>query len=291
MRRGGTDMDFVDAHELPEALSTLDELGSEATVLAGGTDVMVQYLRGEIAPQTLLHIRRLGVLKGIDVNGGTRLGALTTHWELMTDVRITREHLALSEAAATVGGRQTQNVGTVAGNVVNASPAADLLPALLVANAAVALQSSAGERELPLTDFLLGRKRTARAPNELVTRITLERPGPRTGEVYLKVGRRRAMEVAVVGLAARLAFGEEGAVKEARIAVCSVAPTCYRASEAEAVLTGSRLEKDVIAEAGVRLRQSASPIDDPRATAAYRSRVLAPLLSQALEICRARAGL
>jgi xanthine dehydrogenase iron-sulfur cluster and FAD-binding subunit A len=124
-----------------------------------------------------------------------------------------------------VGGRQTQNVGTVGGNLVNASPAADLLPALLVADGEVTMQSSAGERVLPLPAFLLGRKETALGPTELVTRVSLERPRPRSGEVYLKVGRRRAMEVAVVGLAVRLSFAEDGVVSDARISVCSVALT------------------------------------------------------------------
>ena len=284
-------MEFVDAEELADALSTLAERGADAMVLAGGTDVMVQYLRGDIAPPTLLHVRRLEPLKGIDLDGRTRLGALTTHWQLMTDPRILGDHRSLVEAAATVGGRQTQNVGTVAGNVVNASPAADLLPPLLVADAAVTLQSSAGTREIGLADFLLGRKRTARRPTELVTRISLDRPGPRTGEIYLKVGRRRAMEVAVVGLAVRLSFGEDGTVTDARIGVCSVAPTPFRASEAEAALTGTTLEDAAVAEAGELLRKSASPIDDARATAAYRRRVLAPLLGQAVHACRSRAGL
>jgi carbon-monoxide dehydrogenase medium subunit len=252
---------------------------------------MVQYLRGEIAPPTVLHVRRLAPLEGIEVNSGTRLGALTTHWQLMSDPRIAGDHRSLAEAAATVGGRQTQNVGTVAGNVVNASPAADLLPPLLVANAVVTLQSSVRTREIGLSDFLLGRKRTAREPNELVTRISLDRPGSRTGEIYLKVGRRHAMEVAVVGLAARLSFAEDATVTEARIAVCSVAPTPFRAPEVEAALTGTALEEAAVAEAGELLRTSASPIDDARATAAYRRRVLASLLRQAVHACRSRAGL
>jgi carbon-monoxide dehydrogenase medium subunit len=283
-------MDFVDARELPEALATLAERGEEATVLAGGTDVMVQYLAGELAPSTLLHVRGIDALRGISSNGATRLGALTTHWQLMTSPEIGRDHAALGEAAATVGGRQTQNAGTVGGNIVNASPAADLLPPLLVANASLTLQSTSGTRELPLDGFLLGRKQTARRADELLTAVALERPGPRTGETYLKIGRRRAMEVAIVGLAARLTFDEDGTVADARLAVCSVAPTAYRASEAEASLRGTRLEKDAVTAAVQLLAASASPIDDPRATATYRRRVLAPLLERAVASCKTRAG-
>src|SRR5439155_27359274 len=123
-----------------------------------------------------------------------------------TDERIAGARPERVESAATGGGRQTQNIGTVAGNVVNASPAADLAPPLLVADASVTLASATGARELPLDDFVLGRRTTDRRPDELVTRVALEPLGPRAGETYLKIGRRSAMEVAVVGLAARLAF-------------------------------------------------------------------------------------
>jgi carbon-monoxide dehydrogenase medium subunit len=250
---------------------------------------MVQYLRRDISVGTLLHVRRLQALQGIETNGITRIGALTTHWQLVNDARIATGHRALAEAAATVGSRQTQNVGTIGGNIINASPAADLLPPLLVGGATVKLASSSGTRELRIDELVLGRRLTAREPNELVTSVGLEPLGPRTGETYLKVGRRHAMEVAVVGLAARLSFDEAGTVTDARVAVCSVAPSSFRASEAEQALVGSKLGEDAVAEAGERLMRSASPIDDARATAVYRRRVLAPLLRSAVLTCRERA--
>ena len=182
----------------------------------------------------------------------------------------------------TVGGRQTQNVGTIAGNVVNASPAADLLPALLVANAAVVAVSSAGQRSLPLEEFLVDRKQTALAPNELVTSISLERPGARTGETYLKVGRRGAMEVALVGLAVRVRLDEGDAIAEARIAVCAVGPKAVRVHEAETALVGAGSEDAAVDEAGGVLQGAARPIDDVRGTARYRSRVLPALLARAV---------
>jgi carbon-monoxide dehydrogenase medium subunit len=122
-----------------------------------------------------------------------------------------------------------------------------------------------------------------------VTAISLDRPPSSTGEVYLKVGRRGAMEVAVVGLAARLSLDEERVVSDARVAVCSVAPAPFRAPEAERELVGTSLEEEAIAEAGRLLEERAQPIDDARATAAYRRRLLAPLLRRALLACRERA--
>jgi carbon-monoxide dehydrogenase medium subunit len=282
-------MEFIDAHDVSEALAALDELGEDATVLAGGTDVVVQMLAGDIRPAALLHIRPLTQLGGIASNDRTNIGALTTHWDLATSSLIRENHRALVEAALTVGGRQTQNVGTIAGNVVNASPAADLLPALLVANARVVAVSSSGQRSLPLEEFLVDRKRTALAPTELVTSISLERPGARTGEMYLKVGRRGAMEVALVGLAVYVQLDDGDAIAEARIAVCAVGPKAVRVHEAEAALVGARGEDAAVIEAGRLLQGAARPIDDVRGTARYRSRVLPALLARAVSACAERA--
>jgi carbon-monoxide dehydrogenase medium subunit len=278
-------LQFVDAHDVGQALEALDEQGDEAIVLAGGTDVVVQLLRGDISPGSLVHIRRLEELRGIEPGERTEIGALTTHWELITSPAIRVDHPALAQAALTVGGRQTQNVGTIAGNVVNASPAADLLPALLVADARVATASRSGGRSLPLEEFLLDRKQTALQPNELVTSISLERAGARTGETYLKVGRRGAMEVALVGLAVRLQLDDGDAIAQARIAACSVGPKAFRVPEAETALVGSRGEETAVAEAGRRLAAAARPIDDVRATAGYRGKTLAALLQNAVSTC------
>ena len=153
----------------------------------------------------------------------------------------------------------------------------------------VTLRSISGTRDLPVADFVVGRRSTSRRPDELVTRISLEPVGPLTGETYLKMGRRAAMEVAIVGLGARLTFGNDWVVRDARVALASVGPKAFRAKEVEARLVGSSLEDSVIREAGEMLRQAARPIDDPRATAAYRDRILPVLLQRALATCRVRA--
>ncbi|HKY46475.1 MAG TPA: xanthine dehydrogenase family protein subunit M, partial [Acidimicrobiia bacterium] len=268
-------IEFRSCRSEAEALAVLDEFGDDARILAGGTDLMIQYQRGEINPSVFLHIQKIPELGGITVNGSIAIGALTTHRRLVRHDEIRRHLPALAEAAATVGGWQTQEAGTLGGNLCNASPAADTVPPLLMADAVVGLASPKGRRSMPLDQFLLGRRLTARQADELLTGIDLELPPPRTGEVYLKVGPRSAMEVALVGLAARLTLGEDGAtVEDARVAVCSVGPRPFRAVEAEAVLTGSRLEGGAVAEAGELLARAASPIDDFRATGAYRRRVL-----------------
>lgn len=252
---------------------------------------MVQTQHGEIAPQALLHIERVESLRRAETSDGhVTLGALVTHRIAAKDKQIGKGLPALAEASATVGGWQTQEVGTIVGNVVNASPAADTIPTLLNAACVVRLASVEATREEALSDFLVGRRQTTRRSDELVTALQLEPIGPRTGEVYIKVAPRSAMEVALVGLAVRLTIAPDShTVEDARVAVCSVAPVPYRAKEAESILINSTLNEDTLAEAGRALELSADPIDDPRATAAYRRRVLAPLLKRAADQARRRA--
>lgn len=283
-------MEFRTAGSIEEALACLAELGGDAQVVAGGTDVMIQHMRREINPSVLLHIGRLRELDGFTSNGTAAFGALTTHRDLATDPRVAGAFPALAEAASTVGGWQTQEVGTLGGNLCNASPAADTAAPLLIADARVELRSERGVRRLPLDEFLLGRRKTARLGDELLMSVTATPLGAHSGEVYLKLGRRRAMEVAVVGLALRLAFDVGGTVTSARIAACSVGPRAYRATEAERILEGCRLEDETIAEAGRVLADSATPIDDARASSSYRKRVLPGLLARAVVACVDRAG-
>jgi carbon-monoxide dehydrogenase medium subunit len=282
---------FRTALTVREALTQLQELGSDAQVLAGGTDLMVQYLRGEIVPAVLLYIGRLEQLQGIEAsNGCLEIGSMVTHRRLASDPVLRQEFPAIAEAAAGIGSWQIQEVATIGGNVCNASPAACLGPPLLVADATVTLEHIGGMRTMPLSDFFVGRRATARQPEELVTRLTVQPAPDRTGECYLKVTRRSTMDVAVVGLAARLTFREDGeTVEAARLALCSVAPRPFRAREAEAVLVGMPLDPDLVREAGRLLVEASTPIDDARATAEYRRRVLHPLLSRAVHICRHRA--
>ena len=274
---------------IAEATDQLAEHGAAAQVIAGGTDVMIQQARGEITPRVLVHIGRIPELSGITAEGGLRIGPLTTHLALARDARVRAVAPCLAEASATVGGWQTQAVGTIGGNVCNASPAADTAPPLLVAGASFELTGRSGTRIVTADEFFLGRRKTARAADELLTAITMATPPGGTGEVYLKVGRRSAMEVAIVGLAVRLTIDPDGTVERARIAVCSVAPRPFRAVEAEALLQGSRLEDGAVAKASQALVRAASPIDDARATASYRLMVLPKILTKAIRIAAERA--
>jgi carbon-monoxide dehydrogenase medium subunit len=286
-------MRFLHVRSLEAAYAELGRRGDDLTVLAGGTDVMVQLNRGDLRPRDWLSIGALSSLCGtrqVSAPEGPRLaiGALTSHRRLVLDPHVRRSLPALAAAAATVGGWQTQEAGTVGGNVCNASPAADTLPPLLVANGQVTLGSARGQRSMPLSQFVVGRRATLRSPDELLTTLTVEPLPSGAAETYLKVGPRSAMEVALVGLAVRLQLSPSGRVIDARIAACSVAPAPFRISDAEAALVGSDLEPDAVAQAGALLTAAARPIDDARASGTYRRRVLAPLLARAVDQCRSQ---
>lgn len=293
-------MDFRQGTSEDEVLGWLADLGESACVIAGGTDAMMQYARGEISPAVFVHIERVRPLAVARHDGISRLGALLTHRFLARDEAVRRRNPALAEAAATVGGWQTQAVGTLGGNICNASPAADTAAPLLVADAVVELASTGGRRRVPLSEFFLGRRRVDRRPDELVTAMDVTPVGPHTGEVYLKAGRRSAMVVAVVGLAARITFdgvgsgggcGGLGRVSDARLALCSVAPRPVRARNTERILIEGGGSPDAIRAAALALREEAAPIGDSRASAAYRREILGGLLERAIACCRSRVGL
>ncbi len=281
-------MRFISVQTISDALSALARHGDGATVLAGGTDVMIQLGRKELETEALIHIEALNELKTIQsLNDRVEIGALTTHRSIAMMAFPLALYKSLRSAAASVGSWQTQSVGTIGGNICNASPAADMLPPLLVHDAQLRLRSEArGERTISINDFLLGRRHTARKSDELLTHITIDAVPERSADVYLKVGRRGAMEVAIVGLALRLTMDEEPElISDLRIATCATGPISCRATEAEAVLRGQRWSQERISEAGEVLCREISPIDDVRGSAAYRLMVLPRLLQHAMSQC------
>ena len=194
------------------------------------------------------------------------------------------EHLpALVEACRQIAGPPVRNRGTIGGNLATASPAADSAPPLLVYNAEVVLTSCEGERTLPLSEFFLGPGETALKPNELLTEIRVPIPTERTQAAFIKLDKRRAMAISVVSTAARITLDKKGTVTQARIALGSVASTPLRAYQAEASLEGNALNESVIKSAAKLAREAASPIDDLRASANYRGKMVEVLTRRVLE--------
>ncbi len=264
---------------LDEALAALAGAAPETLLLAGGTDLMVEFESGRTAPRDVVSLWRLDELRGVrDEGGGLRMGALTTCADLLgSDLARARADV-LVDAAAEVGAVQIQNRATVGGNLGTASPAADLNPVLLALGATVRLRSASGSRDLPVEEFLTGYRATARRPDELIESIAI--PARPAGERrrFRKVGTRRAQSISkvVVALAATLADGRFTAV---RAAAGSVAPTAVLLPSLAAELVGQPPDEARLDAAARRAaRDDAAPIDDVRSTAAYRRLVLQRVL-------------
>jgi xanthine dehydrogenase iron-sulfur cluster and FAD-binding subunit A len=267
---------------LEEALRLLREHAGRARVVAGGTDVLVELQRGVRPATTLIDITRLHQLKYVREEGGhILLGALGTHNDVIASPACVRRALPLAQACWEVGAPQIRTRGTVAGNLITASPANDTITPLTALGAEVALVSAAGERVVPLGEFYRGVRRTVLEPDELLREIRF--PALREGQrgLFLKLGLRRAQAISVIDVAFVLTFDDDR-VAHARIALGSVAPTIVRAASAEAYLAGKRLDDAVCREAGRLAGADAAPIDDVRGSAAYRRATLANLVAHGL---------
>lgn len=266
--------------------------------LAGGTDFMVEVNFGRRRPSSVVALSGVTELRGWSLQPGgpgeadvLRLGATTSYTDLLTPALAERVPI-LAQAARTVGSPQIRNAGTVGGNIATASPAGDLLPPLLVLEAQVEVVGPGGERVVPLDALLLGPKRTALLPSEVIRAVRV--PLHPSGQEFLKVGTRNAMVIAVASVAAVVDW-EAGRV---RVALGSVGPTALRASAAERVAE-ARLDRSerrfeggegTIEEVAEAAAQAASPIDDHRSTAAYRRQAVRVGVARALRRLAARSS-
>ena len=226
------------------------------------------------------------------IRAGKRLeiGALTSQRALAEHESIARDYGALQLAASLCGGWQTQAVGTIGGNVCNASPAADLIPPLMAHGARLNLHSLArGQRTIEIDSFVVGRRKITREPDEMLTSFTLDPVEKRTADCFVKVGRRNAMEISIANVAVRLTLKQDETVDAIRIAVGAVGPMAFRAREAEDLLLGQKLTEELIEEAGRAILKQATPITDVRGSREYRLAVLPRILGSALKQCVARA--
>ncbi len=265
-----------------------------AAVLAGGTDLVVGARSGKRPlPESIVAIHRLQELRGIGLlaSGGIKIGALTTHGDLEASPDVMRSWSAISDAAALVGSPATRHLGTLGGNLCNASPAMELGSPLLVFDAIVELAAKGRRRRVPLSSFVLGPGRTAAAAGELLTAVTLPAQQRRfsAGSAYLRLEYRQAMEIAVVGAAAHVAVDKRGRCRLARVALTAVAPTCIRVPDAEEQMVGARLDDELIDRASQTAAAAARPIDDVRASAGYRREMVAVMVARAVGRALARA--
>ncbi len=275
--------DYYAPTSLNEALGLLAEQGGRARALAGGTDLLLKMRAGRLAPGCLTNIKRIPELRGLsyDATQGLWLGALTTVAEIMAAPEVCSRYPALAHAAATMASVQIRNLATVGGNLCNAAPSADLAPPLIALGAQAHIAGPRGERSVALENFFTGPGQTVLADDELLIRVTVPPPEAGLAAVYLKHTPREAMDIAIVGVAAAVAW-RDGVCASVRIVLGAVAPTPLVAQEAGEALLGRPLEEKHIAEAARLAAQAARPIDDVRASAWYRREMVEVLVRRAL---------
>jgi CO/xanthine dehydrogenase FAD-binding subunit len=251
------------------------------TVLAGGTDFYPARV-GRLIDEDVLDITAVAELRGIrDADGWLRIGAAAT-WTELLEARLPRQLDALKLAAREVGGVQIQNAGTIAGNLCNASPAADGVPALLALDAEVELRASARSRRLPLAEFVLGNRSTACAPDELVTAVLVPKWGAHARSTFLKLGARRYLVISIAMVAAAVDIAADGAIRRACVAVGACSPAARRLPALEDELVGRRLGADLGELVAPRHLVPLAPISDVRGTAEYRNDAVVTLVRRAL---------
>jgi carbon-monoxide dehydrogenase medium subunit len=283
-------MDYRSPGTVKEAVDLLAASGGGAHLLAGGTDLLVKLRTGFVAPKLVVDLKAIPQLRGISSDArGFRIGAATSCAEIGEHAALGAAWPGVVEALRLIGSTQIQGRATLGGNLCNASPAADSVPALIAAGAACEVAGPAGEREVPVERIVIGPGRTSLANGEFVLAFRLPKPPARSGDAYLRLIPRTEMDIAVVGVGVALALDQAGVCTQARVALGAVAPTQLLVADAAAALIGTRVDAKALAALAVAASAACKPIDDKRGTIAYRVKVAGVLARRAATIALERA--
>lgn len=277
--------EFYQPTSLQEASRLLREHGPGGRFLAGGTDLVIAMKEKGLVPKYIVDLKRLPGLSGIRENGdgGIVIGALTTMREIETSPLLTKKYPFLSQSAAEVGSIQIRNRATVGGNMANATPSADVAPALIALNATTKIVGANGDRTVPLEEFFRGPGQTVMNADEILTEIAIPKTGPRLVGEYIKFSPREMMDLAYVGVAVAYNLGDKDRKCDGvRIVLGAVAPTPIRARKAEAALEGQVLTEAAAEKAGWIAAGESKPISDVRSSADYRRAMIGAMTKRAL---------
>lgn len=275
---------YVIACSLDEAIQALEQGGENARIIAGGTDLILEIERGVRKNiSTLVDITRIPGLEDIreDKDGVIHIGSLVTHNHVLASPLIREKAFALLQACWEVGSPQIRNRGTIAGNLVTASPANDAISPLMAFDAKLVLTSPGGERVVPLSEFYTGVRKTVMETDEIITDIFFNSPGPDYHSFFIKTALRKAQAISVINISVLLEL-VDGVIKSPKITLGAVAPTIIHAENAEAYLDGKALSNSVITQAAVLTAESAKPISDIRGSAEYRDYMISVISKRAL---------
>ncbi|NOZ01803.1 MAG: xanthine dehydrogenase family protein subunit M [Deltaproteobacteria bacterium] len=275
---------------LDEVLRLLDEYGPDACLLAGGTDLLLKIRAGAVTPTAVIAIK---AVKGLDLisfdtTKGLFIGATALLSDFAGHPAVTKHYPALRDAALATANVQVRNMGTVIGNLCNASPCADNAPTLIAMGGTAVVESRNGGRCVPLEDFFKGPGQSVIGPGEIVTSVTVPVPPKGSGASYLSLSQRSRVDMSAVGAGVFVRL-ESSRIAQASIVMGSVGPVPMRASKAEAILAGKRPSAALFARAGEAAAKESKPISDVRASASYRRQAVGVLVERALGEAAARA--
>ena len=285
------------AYEAPSSLDALrarlaaaQGAGELTQVLAGGTDLLVQMKQGQRAPGLILDIKRVGETQALTVDGESlTIGASVPAAKAKAFPLVAEAFPGLAHAIDLIGSSQIQGRASLGGNLCNASPAGDTIPALIANGFEAQILTADGLRTLPVEAFVTGVGKNALASGEVLLALKAPVPGPRSGDAYQRFTPRTEMDIAVVGVGARLTIDDAGVIASARIALGAVAPQAFLAEAAGAALVGTRGEPEALEAAAAAAMAAAKPISDKRGSADFRRRICGVLVkrvvAQALERC------
>ncbi len=284
-------MRYESPQTVDQAISLLAGAGGDPRVLAGGTDLLVQLRAGVIDPELIVDIKQIDEAMAISTEaGGFRVGAAVSGARLKEHDTLSASWPGVVEAADLIGSTQIQGRASMGGNLCNASPAADTVPALIAAGATCALAGPGGRREVPVEEICTGPGQTILTDGEFVVSILLPARGSRSGDAYLRFIPRTEMDIAVVGVGVSLSLDRDGQCSAARVAVGAVAPTALLVPAAAEALVGGTIDDAAIDTMAAAVRAVCRPIDDKRGTVAYRIEVAGVLAERACRIALDRAG-
>ena len=283
---------YVAPSSIAEVLAVLNEstgAGQMTQLLAGGSDVLVQMRMPNHQPRTIVDIKKLAETNRLEVGAeGIYIGAAVSSAVMNEHQGLQKAMPGLLEAGDLIGSTQVQGRATICGNLCNASPAGDSIPALIAAGGICDIATATGSREMPVEDFVIGVGKNALMDGEFLLGVKFAMPNANTKDAYLRFTPRTEMDIAVAGVGVRVSV-ENGVCTDARVSIGAVAPTALLVSEAANALIGSTLDDVALEAAGQACKNIASPISDKRGSAEYRQKVVAVLCKRAIAIAHKRA--
>ncbi len=283
-------MQFEAPTSVEEAVAILAGADGEARILAGGTDLLAQMSAGMVKPTLVVDIKRIDEMMTItEDGGGFRVGAAVSGAVLGEHAGVKAAWPGIVEAVELIGSTQIQGRASAGGNLCNASPAADAVPALVVAGVTCNIAGPNGRREVAVGEVPVAPGRTSLAKGEMVVSFNLPARGARTGDAYLRMIPRTEMDIAIVGVGICLTLDEGGTCTAARVSLGAVAPTVLLVEACADALIGSDLGDDAMAKLDAAARAACKPIDDKRGTIVYRTKVAGVLARRATAIAQERA--